>query len=503
MKEKKVKEKKENKEKKPNKFIEVLKKKWLIDGTKTTLLVLSIILIFIGINILMQKLELTPIDFSQEKLYTLTQESKDKVKDIEKDVHIYFVGSTDEDSNLELAKQYKNVNEKIVAEAIDINARPDLASKYSIEEGTQGIIVECGDNSKVLTANDLVTYDTTTYETISIAEEKLTSSILTVTSNEIPKVYFLEGYSEYKLSTNMRYLSVFLANEVNEIETLNILSTGKVPEDCKVLVITTPNKDFDETATNAIKDYINAGGNILWLNGVIAEKQELPNVNSVLELYGVNPFDVGMIFETDSSKTVSGMPYVIFPTIGYSNLTKTLYDTSDVLLINPTKVNIDEGRLEELKVAKTELLTTGETSFFRADYSITSSSKQENEETGKFVVGAELEKTLQEANEETGEKAKTSKLVVIGENTFITDFTLSQNAQSPIIALARNKDMALNSIAYLAERPEDITARKSTGTVTYTPTKEQDIMVQVAIFGVPVLIIFAGIVVWILRRRKK
>lgn len=494
---------KEKKEKKPNKFIEVLKKKWLIDGTKTTLLVLAIILLFIGINILMQKLELTPIDFSQEKLYTLTQESKDKVKNIDKDVHIYFVGSTDEDSNLELAKQYKNVNEKIVAEAIDINARPDLASKYSIEEGTQGIIVECGENSKVLTSSDLVTYDTTTYETISIAEEKLTSSILTVTSNEIPKVYFLEGYSEYKLSTNMRYLSVFLANEVNEIETLNILSTGKVPEDCKVLVITTPNKDFDETATNAIKDYINAGGNILWLNGVIAEKQELPNVNSVLELYGVNPFDVGMIFETDSSKTVSGMPYVIFPTIGYSNLTKTLYDTSDVLLINPTKVNIDEGRLEELKVAKTELLTTGETSFFRADYSITSSSKQENEETGKFVVGAELEKTLQEANEETGEKAKTSKLVVIGENTFITDFTLSQNAQSPIIALARNKDMALNSIAYLAERPEDITARKSTGTVTYTPTKEQDIMVQVAIFGVPTLIIIAGIVVWIARRRKK
>ena len=63
--------------------------------------------------------------------------------------------------------------------------------------------------------------------------------------------------------------------------------------------------------------------------------------------------------------------------------------------------------------------------------------------------------------------------------------------------------MALNSIAYLAERPDDITARKSTGTVTYTPTKEQDIMVQVAIFGVPTLIIIVGIVVWIVRRRKK
>ena len=58
---------------------------------------------------------------------------------------------------------------------------------------------------KVLTANDLVTYDTSTYETISVAEEKFTSAILSVTSDKIPTVYFLEGYSEFSLSKNMNY----------------------------------------------------------------------------------------------------------------------------------------------------------------------------------------------------------------------------------------------------------------------------------------------------------
>ena len=89
----------------------------------------------------MQKLELSPIDLSQEKLYTLTDESKEKVKNIDKDVNIYFVGSTDDDTNLDLAKQYKKANEKIVAEAVDINKRPDLAQKYGIESGSTGIIV--------------------------------------------------------------------------------------------------------------------------------------------------------------------------------------------------------------------------------------------------------------------------------------------------------------------------------------------------------------------------
>ena len=150
MKEKKDKKtKKVVKEEKQNKFIEIIKKKWLVDGSKTFLLVAIIIAIFIGVNILMQKLELTPIDFSQEKLYTLTDESKEKVKNIEKDVKIYFVGYSDDDSNLDLAKQYKKENERITAEAVDTNNRPDLVEKYGIESGTQGIIVECGDRSKV------------------------------------------------------------------------------------------------------------------------------------------------------------------------------------------------------------------------------------------------------------------------------------------------------------------------------------------------------------------
>lgn len=498
-----VKENKEKKVKEPNKFLEILKKKWLVNTSKTFILVAIIVAIFIAINILMQKLELAPIDFTQEKLYTLTEESKDKVKNIDKEVHIYFIGYTDQDTAVDLAKQYKKANEKIVAEAIDVNDRPDLVQKYGVENGTQGIIIECGEKSKVLTANDLVTYDTTTYETISIAEEKLTSSILNVTSNEIPKIYFLAGYSNFALTANMNYLNMYLQNEVNEIQTLNILTTGKVPEDCKTLVITTPNKDFDETTTNAIKEYINKGGSILWLNAALTQAQELANVNSILALYGINPFEVGRVIETDSSKMVKGAPNIIFPIIGYSPITKTMYNTTGVVLVDATKININEEKLEELKVQKTNLLTTNESSFFRTNYTISSVNKQEDEKSGEFVLGAELEKTIAEANEETGETKKTSKMVIIGENGFATDFPLTQNSQYPIIAEVSNKDIILNSIAYLVDREEDITARKSTGTVTYTATETQDLIVKIVIFTVPILIIIAGIVIWQIRRRKK
>lgn len=503
MKEKNKKEKKEKKERKPNKFIHTIKKKWLVDTSKTLLLVAIIIAIFIGINMLMQKLELTPLDFTQEKLYTLTDESKEKVKNIDKDINIYFIGYTEDNSDLSLAKQYNKSNEKIVVEAIDINNRPDLAEKYGIETDTTGIIVECGEKSKVLSASDLVTYDMTTYETISIAEEKLTSSIMSVTTDEIPVVYFLEGYSEITLTEGMYYLDMYMQNEIMDVHTLDILTTGKVPEDCDTLVITTPEKDFDDVATQAITDYINSGKNILWLNAAVAQTQDFPNVNKILALYGVKPFEVGIIRETDSSKMIIESPDLIKPDIEYSSITEDLYSTTGLIFVNATKINIDEDALEELNVTKTELLNASEGSYFRTDFTIETDNAQAGEETGPFLIGAELEKTIKEADEETGEVAVTSKLVIYGENYFASDYQLTQSSQYPAVQLAYNKDLVLNSIAYLTDREEDITARKSTGTVTYTATEQQDTIIRVIIFAVPVVIILAGIVVWQKRRRKK
>lgn len=503
MKKKEEKATKELKEKKQSKLVENIKKNWIVDGTKTFILIAILILIFIGINILMQKLDLAPIDFSQEKLYTLTEESKEKVKNIDKEVHIYFIGYSEDDSNIDLAKQYKQANKNISAEAVDINNRPDLAQKYGIESGTQGIIIECGDKSKVLTQNDLVTYDTTTYETISIAEEKLTSSILSVSSDKIPKVYFLEGYSEFSLSQNMNYLNMFLENEVNEVDTLDVLAVGKIPDDCDTLVITSPSKDFDDIATNAITNYINSGRNILWLNSALTTTKDLKNVNQILSMYAINPFEVGIIRETDASKMVSNSPDLIIPQIQNTTITKDIYSTTGVILINATKINIDEDKLEEKNIEKTELMTTSENAYFRTNFNNQQNIAVDGEEKGSFIVGAQLDKTIKEKNEETGEGAITSKLIILGENYFVTDYPLSQNSQYSAIQLAYNKDLALNSIAYLADREEDITARKSTGTVTYTATETQDTVIRIIIFAVPIIIILIGIIVWQVRRRKK
>lgn len=497
------------KQKKSSKFIQAFKKRWLIDGTKTFLLIAIIIGMFISINIFMQKKEFTPIDFSQDKINTLTKESKEKVKNIDKEINIYFVGYDDDNTNLELAKQYKKANEKINVESVDVNNRPDLVQKYGIDKDSSGIIVECGDKSKVLSENDLVTYDTSSYETISIAEEKLTSAIMSVISDKIPKIYFLDGYSDdFTLQKSMNYLRVFLGNEVSGVENLNILTTGKIPDDCDTLVITTPSKDFDNIAADAIINYINLGKNILWFNAAQTQKMDLTNVNRVLSLYALNPFDIGVIRETNNSNMLSdsegnSMPDDIIPKTEYSDILKDVYNTIGAVLVNATKINVNEDKLEEQKVEKKDLLTTTEGAYFRSNFSNIQNEKSEEEESKSFLVGAELKKTIKEANEENDEKEITSKLIIYGENAFISDYPIVNGNTTPGIYYGKNKDVVLNSLAYLVDRPEDITARKSTGMVVYTATARQDKNIRIIIFAVPVLIIVIGIVVWNIRKRKK
>ncbi|MBR3162484.1 MAG: GldG family protein [Clostridia bacterium] len=469
-------------------------KKMLLDGTTTCALVLIIVSVFILINLGMQKLDLTPIDLTPGKTYTLTNESKDKISNIEKQVNIYLIGYTDDDTTTVLAKQYNKSNSNINVEAINITQRTDLAQKYGIDSNeTSGIIVECGEKYKVLTANDLTSYDMTTYESTDVTEEKLTSSILTVTADKIPNVYFLTGYSDFSLEGGMSYLAAYLENETMKVNTLDLVAKGNVPDDCDALIITTPNKDFADVVSNAIIKYINKGGNILWLNSSYGTAVSLPNVNKVLAIYGVNPFNTGYIMETDANKMITNAPYMVLPDVEYADVTSK---TSSILFLEPTKLNIqEESKLTELKVEKTDLLKTSEKSFFRTDIKQNSLAKTDSDTAGNFLVGAKLTKTIKDDTK--------SILIIYGDNYFVSNTTVMENSTTPILLVYDNKDLVLNSMAVLTDRDEDITIRKSTDIVQYTATQTQDVIIRIIIFVIPCLIIIAGIVVWQLRRRKK
>ena len=271
-----------------------------------------------------------------------------------------------------------------------------------------------------------------------------------------------------------------------------MLVSGSIPEDCDLLVITTPSKDFDELTANKITEYINNGGKIMWLNSSYSSKIDLPNVNKILALYGINPFEVGYIYENDEKKTLLGYISCIAEDLG---MTKIASNLKKAVLLNATKINYDEDKMRELNVTKEDIISSSEKSYFRKDVSNTSTSTGDDEE-GEFTIGGIFTKTLDDENKE-------STLIIFGENNFISDMQISSQVY-PMIFLYDNKDLALNSIAYLTNQDTGITIRKDyTKASSFTATDSQKNTIIRIIFSVPIAIIIAGLVVWQIRRRKK
>ena len=347
------------------------------------ILVIILISTFIIINVLINELNLTPIDLTKDKLYTLSEDSKEQISKINQEVHIYFFGYSESSSIIMLAKQYHNINDKISAEAIDILKRPDLAKKYGIEnsETSIGIIVEAPERYKVLTNNDFVTYDTNTFETFDITEQKLTNAILDTTISVKPHIYFLKKKKKKNISNEVETANALLQNEINDVTSLDLLKE-EMPENCDCLVILNPQKDFDEIETNKILEYANKGGNILWMNNPTIIDVDFPNINKILDTYGFR-FSKGMVGEQDRNRILLGNPFLIIPNISYTEITKDIYTGEGVAFAGTGKINfVDDQKLNELNVQVNNFIMSSENSIYIEDYTAENLTKANNSEKG-------------------------------------------------------------------------------------------------------------------------
>ena len=479
------------------KFLKVIKNKWLIKGTTTIALVAIIIACYIGLNILVNKINVDDLDLTENKIYSLSDESKSKVKNINNEISIQLINMPNETYIKDYAKKYSNLNKNIKIDEIDdISSRVDLKTTYNLQEGQWIIVVKSGEREKTLTESDMYTYDYNTYKQINRTEEAFTNAIVEVTLLEKPKIYVYTGKTTNDPNVALSSVVSKLKEDSNEVEFLDILSKGNVPEDCDVLVMTTLKSDLSEVERDKILEYINNGGKILILTSQNLYDVNLLNFNNILAQYGIS-IGYGAIFEQDNSKMMSGSPELIVENASASFMDK-IGMSLKVCLLDAGKINFDEDKLGELNVEYETIARSGEKSFIRTDFNINSYGKTEmDSEEAESIVAARVTKNLTDD--------KKSELIIFSNELFASDMKMPVMNQYYMYAvdLYNNKDVVLNSISYLTKREDSITIRKNDETEKYTVTESQNLIIQAIIFIVPVVIIIAGIVVWQVRRRKK
>lgn len=473
------------------------KAKWLKQTSLTVLLILIIISACIGVNLLVEKFNIADFDLTKDKIYSLSEQSKQVAKSINQEVEIMLINMTEAEEDF--ANKYSSINDKIKVEVIqDVTIRTDLTDEYGITADTSAIILKSGERHKILNSSDLYTIDYTTYQTKDITEEALTNAIIDITTENKPVIYNLIGHNKYSESY-IYYFSQKLVEEAYEFKSLDLLTEGAIPDDCSVLMITTLAEDITEAERDELLDYINDGGKIILFTDPNSTGKEMPNFQKVLDEYGVS-ISKGVMLEQDSDKMLYSTPSAIIVTVSpYTSVTADTNMNMNACFMTAGKIDIkDSEELEKLGVETEILATTGENSFYRTDYSIESGNKtSDDEELGNATVGALLKKKI---GDDT-----TSELIVYSNNIFITNLQIAISSQYYSYALDfyNNEDLAINSISYLSGRDNMITIRKNVETTTYTVTEQQNMIILSIIFALPVIIVLVGIVVWQVRRRKK
>lgn len=460
------------------------------DTSKMILLIAIVIALYLVINLWVNSINLAQIDLTKSKLHTLTDQSKSIAHNINKEITFYVWGYSESSSVVDLLKQYNNANKNITYKIVNSDDLTTI-NQYGFEKDYPALVgVNTDGRNSYISNYDLVTYDDS-YNTIDLAEQKLTNAIVNLSVEKSTKIYFVEGRSAYTTESGIYYLSQYLSDEFYEIESLNIVSTPTIPEDCDILAITGVKTDFTDAEVQAICSYIEKGGDMIIANDIdyVNADVSLPNFQKILDEYAVS-MPNKLVVDENTQNQVSGYNLVYQAEVsGEHEITRVLYNSRSVtpILVAPGMIILDTEKMTTNNINATPILKTSSESYVAN----LSGQKIEQSDTGYYVTAAAVQKTT-----ESGEE---SRAVIFSTISSFSDNSLDGNA--PIIAY--NKDIILNSFAFAANQGELYSIRKTQAETPFIVTDEKDKIVKIIIYAIPTTIATIGLYVWISRRKLK
>ena len=391
-----------NDKKEKRKFKDKVNKKYLKNGSYSSVMIVVFVAIIIVINMIAGNLpsKYTQLDISAEKLYTIGDETKAMLKDLDKDVTIYQIaqsGSEDETIS-NLLQRYADESEHITVEVKDPVVNPKFVSEYTTDNlSSNSLIVVCGDRNKVINYNNIyqseLDYNTYSYNTTGFdGEGQITSAIAYVTSEDLPILYTLEGHGEQELDSTIKE-DVEKANM--DIQSLNLLTEGSVPDDASCLLINSPTSDFSDDEKDAIITYLENGGKAMIFSDYTGT--EMKNFDAILENYGVKRAE-GLVFEGDSQHYAMQMPYYLVPTVESTDITSEVASSGYYILM-PYAQGIQKTDDVRDTVNIESLLTTSDSAYSKTDINSGTLEKEDGDVEGPFDLGVSITESVEDGKE--------------------------------------------------------------------------------------------------------
>lgn len=470
-------------------------KKLLKHGTYSMAVTAVVIAIVVVLNLVVQEIpsKYREIDLSSQKLYTIGEQTEKILKNLKKDVTLYYIAQDGTESSdiKNLLEKYEEGSKHITVEQKDPAVSPKFASQYTSDNiSNNSIIVVCGDKSKVVDYSSMyetsINYQTYSQEVTGFdGEGQLTSAINYVVSDNMPVLYNLEGHDESSMSETMKE-TIEKANI--EIKSLNLLSEEAVPDDAECLFIFAPATDLTKEEADKIISYLENGGKALIVSNYTDE--DMPNFESVLENYGVQPVD-GIVLEGNTDNYVSQNPYYLLPNIESGEITAELSSQSRYVLV-PLAQGIKKADNIRDTLNISSILTTSDSAYSKTNLKdMDTMEKEDGDIDGPFDLAVSI-------TEKVGDDKETQIAYFASASIF--------NDSINSMVSGTNYELLSASLAWMCSTDDSnqiSIPSKSYDTTTLTvPTADINFW-SIFVTGVlPVCILLIGFGIWMKRRKQ-
>lgn len=447
-------------------------------------------------------------DWTSSELYSLSEKTRNVLRDLKKDVDVVVFLSPAQGGLLEPTKEllarYASASRHVTVRFVDaeknpLEARP-LIQQYGI--AASGVVVASGSDKRIIDSAELAEMDYSPVQlgqpaqiTAYKGEQAFTSAILQVTEGRRPKILFTTGHGERSLDDQgphgLSGAQQLLGRDNAVVEEWAPLGKSEVPPGTDLLVVAGPTGSFVQPELDLFSRFLSQGGRmLLLLDPVLSPSAASGVIPTGLESWlAGNGIKAGSSFVTDPPNQLQffGPETLFVSQFGDHPITKPLSQGGLRVLVTLARP-VEKGAEAGMKVS--ELLRTsaeawGETDFVHLDRIERNSSDQ----AGALSLGVVAESAVAPG----GKKA--ARLVVFGDSDFATNQLLEANLA--------NEMLLSNALNWLDEREGLIgIPPKKTEQVhlSLAPSELRTIWLSTIVF-LPLIAAICGTFVYFRRRR--
>jgi ABC-type uncharacterized transport system involved in gliding motility auxiliary subunit len=269
-------------------------------GSNALVMTLAFMGILVLVNVLVYQYarSILPLDLTQDKVYSLTQETRDVLTKLTEPVTVtaFYSQQIPTDQVQKLLDQYQHFSAgNLQYRFIDPVQDPVAAQQAQItQDGV--LVVALGDRQQVVN---------------QAAEQQLTSALLRLTNPNQRVVYILTGHGERDFDNagqdSFSLVKQNLENKGYQVKPLALLTSNEVPQDADVVIVAGPQQPLSKDEIDLLASYLAKGGAVVALEDPVLQTDigEAPDplVDYLAETWGIN-LGKDVVIDQNSNQSV-------------------------------------------------------------------------------------------------------------------------------------------------------------------------------------------------------